>query len=77
METETKIPTPPPERPRPRVKLIGRDGNAFAVMGACVKALAKAGFTKEERDAFLKEAMSGDYNKLLATAMKWCEVEVE
>ena len=31
----------------PEVKLIGEDGNAFAVMGKVIKALKKAGADKE------------------------------
>ena len=57
-----------------KVKLTGNDGNAYAIMGAVQKGLRKAGATKEEQDAYLKESMSGDYNHLLTTAMEWVEV---
>lgn len=57
------------------VELVGGDGNAFAVMGAVQRALRKAGVSQEEQDAFLKEAMSGDYDNLLQTCMRWVEVE--
>jgi hypothetical protein len=60
--------------PKPEVRIIGRDGNAFAILGACTKAMKKAGWKKEDVDKFLAEAMSGDYDHLLQTAMKWCEV---
>lgn len=56
------------------VQLTGNDGNAFAIMGAVQKALKKAGATKEELDQYLQESMSGDYDNLLRTAMKWVEV---
>jgi hypothetical protein len=55
---------------KPKVKLVGRDGNAFAIMGACSQAARRAGWTKEQVDAVLEDMMSGDYNHLLATAMK-------
>jgi hypothetical protein len=61
-------------KPKPPVKLIGEDGNAFAVLGACMKALRGAGYTKQEVDAFVAEATSGDYDHVLCTAMRWCEV---
>jgi hypothetical protein len=64
-----------PQRPRPRVRLIGTDGNAFAVLGAVLRALRAAGWTQEERDAFRVEATSGDYNHLLGTVMKYLDVE--
>jgi hypothetical protein len=36
--------------------------------------MRKAGLEKEVRDAFIKEATSGDYNKVLETTMKWVDV---
>jgi hypothetical protein len=56
------------------VNLTGNDGNAFAVMGAVTKAMKRGGISKEEVDAFRKEAMSGDYDHLLQTCMKWVDV---
>jgi hypothetical protein len=57
-----------------QVQLVGEDGNAFAVLGRVQSALRKAGVSKEERDEFLAEATSGDYNHLLATVMNWVDV---
>ena len=56
------------------VRLTGTDGNAFAILGAVTRALARAGVAKAERDAFLAEATSGTYDNLLATAMRWVTV---
>ena len=63
-----------PKYPEIRVKLVGRDGNAFAIMGACQSAARKAKVSKEEVDKFLEECMSGDYNHLLATCCNWFDV---
>jgi hypothetical protein len=57
-----------------QVQLIGKDGNAFAIMGAVQRALRKAGAPKEEINQYLKDAMSGDYDNLLRTTMDWVEV---
>jgi hypothetical protein len=57
------------------VKLVGNDGNAFAIMAAVSKAIRKAGATAEEVEQYMNESMSGDYNNLLRTAMKWVNVE--
>jgi hypothetical protein len=57
-----------------KVKLIGRDGNAFAILGAVQKELKRAGAPKEDLDAYFKEATSGDYDHLLATTLKWVKV---
>lgn len=64
-----------PERSRPSVKLIGTDGNAFAVLGRVMRALREAGWSQEERDAFRAEATSGNYDYLLGTVMKYLDVE--
>ena len=56
-----------------KLNLVGIDGNAFSVMGAFSKAAKKQGFSKEEIDAVLKEAMAGDYNHLLNTIVSHTE----
>ena len=58
----------------PRVKLVGKDGNAFAVMGACRVAARNAGWSDEQIKGVLDEMQAGDYNHLLATACKYFEV---
>jgi len=77
METETQ---------KPRLKIIGRDGNAFAigpatveeikliVLGAAHQAARKAKWTPEQIKAFDDKAMSGDYNILLATCCDFFDV---
>lgn len=60
--------------PEVEVDLIGNDGNAFSIMGAVTKAMRRAGVSREEQDAYFKEATSGDYDHLLATTMKWVSV---
>ncbi len=64
-----------PKYPQVKVKLTGRDGNAFAVIGACLKAARRAGLDAGPIAAFHLEAMAGDYNHLLATCMEWFDVE--
>ncbi len=59
---------------KPTVKLIGKDGNAFFIIGTVNKALKKAGFIKEAKE-FMAEAMGGDYDNVLQTAMKYAEIE--
>lgn len=59
-----------PKHPEVKVKLTGADGNAFAIIGAVVKAMRKAGLDASE---FIEEATADDYNHLLATALKYVE----
>jgi len=58
-----------------KVKLIGRDGNAFAILGAVIRELRKNGVSQDEIDSFEEEATSGDYDNLLGTCMQWVDVE--
>ena len=56
-----------------KVKLLGKDGNAFFILGTVSRELKRAG-KKAEADEYLKEAMSGDYDHLLATTMKYVDI---
>jgi len=60
-----------PKHPNITVTLTGRDGNAFAVIGHCRGAAWDAGLPEHEIAAFTDEAMEGDYDHLLQTAMRW------
>jgi hypothetical protein len=56
-----------------KLKLVGLDGNAFALMGAFQQQARREGWTKEEIDAVLKDATSGDYNHLLCVLSNHCK----
>ena len=62
--------------PHVSVKLVGEDGNAFAILGRVTKAMRKAQVDPTEIKAFQNEATSGDYDHLLATVMRWVEAEL-
>lgn len=64
-----------PKYPNIVVQLIGEGGNAFFIIGRVSKALRRANIPKEEIDAFVTEATSGDYDHVLQTAMKFVNVE--
>ena len=57
------------------VQLTGRDVNAFAIMGAVVKALRENGASKDDVEQFRQDAISGSYDDLLRTCMQWVNVE--
>ena len=61
--------------PHVKVKLVGENGNAFAVLGQVKKALKQAGVSADDVQAFLNEAMSGDYDHLLQVVMQTVDVE--
>lgn len=64
-----------PKYPDITVQLVGQNGNAFNILGICLRAMRRADLSQEERDAFHAEATSGDYIHLLATCMEWFEVK--
>lgn len=51
--------------------LAGVDGNAYAIMGYVRTAMKRAKMTKEDIDAYIKDATSSDYNHLLVVS---CEM---
>lgn len=63
-----------PRYPDVFVQLSGEDGNAFFIIGRIRRALRAAGVENAEIELFAKEAMSGDYDHVLRTAMRWVEV---
>lgn len=63
-----------PKYPNIRVRLTGKDGNAFVLLGIMQNALKNNGVPKTEIDEFLEDAMSDDYDHLLTTCMKWVNV---
>lgn len=69
METSNNI-----KYPEIEVQLSGQDGNAFAILGRMSKALKRGGVSPDEVKQFMEEAMSGDYDNLLATCAKWVTV---
>ena len=58
---------------KPRVKLIGEDGNAFFILARVSSALRKSGLG-DQIEKFRNEAMSGDYDHLLRTATEYVDV---
>jgi len=63
------------ESGKPYLKLVGRDGNAFSILGFARRAARKAGWPAEKVAEYSEKAMSGDYNHLLGITMEYFEVE--
>ena len=56
-----------------KLQLVGLDGNAFELMGAFHARAKKENWTPEEIKTVLDEAMSSNYEHLVATLMDHCE----
>ena len=51
------------------LKLAGKDGNAFFLLGYFQSEARRRGWTEEEINEIRKRATSGDYNNLLRVLM--------
>jgi hypothetical protein len=56
--------------PNVKVKLIGEDGNAIAIMARVTRAMRKANCPAEDIKAYTEACMSSDYNNLLRVTMQ-------
>lgn len=56
-----------------KLRLAGRDGNAWVLMGAFQSQARREKWTADEIKKVLDEAMSDDYNHLLRTLDSHCE----
>ncbi len=61
-----------PER-KPQVRLVGEDGNAYAILGRVRTALRAAGASPEYVERYTREATSGVYDHLLAVTLKYVD----
>jgi hypothetical protein len=57
-----------------KVKLVGRDGNAWAILGRVVRAMRDAGVAETEIAEYMREATGGDYDHLLRTTMRYVDL---
>ena len=58
---------------KPKCRLVGTDGNAFAILGRVVKALKDAGQGDKAKE-FMSKATNGDYDNLLKTVFDYVNV---
>ena len=64
-----------PKYPDITVELVGKDGNAFNILGICRRAMKRAHLPESEIEAFTQEATSSNYDHLLITCTEWFNVE--
>ena len=62
--------------PSVHVKMVGEDGNIFAIIGRVNKALREAGISKAEREQFMDDiTQASDYSDALGRITHWVTVE--
>ena len=59
---------------KPKLKLVGEDGNVFFVLGKAVREARRAGWDEKRIEKFKSDAMSGDYDNVLRICMDNFEV---
>jgi len=59
---------------KPRVKLVGEDGNVFNVIGRCSRALLNEVGPERATEFREKAFAAGSYDEVLRLAMEYCEV---
>jgi len=60
---------------RPKLRLVGEDGNAFAILGRAHRAARRSGMPEEQWKAIMAEATAGDYDHLLQTMLKYFDCD--
>lgn len=63
-----------PKYPDIHVRLTGEDGNAFAIIARVKLALKRAGVDPLDIEEYRRESMSGDYDNVIQTAMRWVTI---
>lgn len=61
---------------RPKLKLLGHDGNIFSIMGDAKKLLCRNGQSKEAEEMYRRVKESGSYNKALGIISEYVETEL-
>jgi len=64
-----------PRFPDVHVRLTGKDGNVFTIIGHVGKALRQGGATEQDLADFMADVMNaGSYAEALLTVMSWVDV---
>jgi len=58
-----------------KVKLVGEDGNVFAIIGRVSKALRKAGMSDKANEFWERAMNSASYDEVLMLVGEYVEVE--
>lgn len=59
---------------RPELKMVGRDGNAFAILMRARLVAEKAGVPQDEIERFATDLLSGDYSHVIKVVSDYFKV---
>jgi len=60
---------------KPRVKLVGTDGNIFAILGRCKQALKEVGQPDEAEEMAQRVFKATSYDEALGICLEYIEAE--
>lgn len=60
---------------KPTCKLVGMDGNVFAIVGTVAACLKRAGLRDQAREFSQKALRAKSYNEVLTLCMEYVDVE--
>jgi hypothetical protein len=58
---------------KPKVKLVGTNGNVFALLGKCTQALKRAGQADAAKELVAKVTSCGSYGEALALMCEYVD----
>ena len=64
----------PPQKPK--MELLGRDGNIFSLMGTASQLLQRAGMAEQNKEMIERVTSCGDYDKALNIISEYVETEL-
>ena len=62
--------------PKPKMELLGRDGNIFSLMGTASQLLQRAGMAEQNKEMIERVTSCGDYYKALNIISEYVETEL-
>ena len=67
---------PEPKSPHPKLKLLGRDGNIFSILGDASRLLRRAGMSEHANEMADRVHKSGNYYEALGIISEYVETEL-
>jgi two-component SAPR family response regulator len=61
------------DKPKPKVQLVGEDGNVFNLLGICIKALKRVGQYEEAQELQKRALKCGSYEEALSIMLEYVE----
>ena len=71
-----QAPNAPQQVQKPRMKLLGQDGNIFSILGRAGRLLRQNGQSKQAEEMFQRVQDSGDYYKALGIISEYVQTEL-